>query len=53
MIIKQLKEMLHIMDVMGLVITYVELSFFQYHTFIFIAIWPMSISNMDHYAHLL
>ena len=45
--------MLHVMDVMGLILTYVEVNFFQYHRFLFIAIWPMSIRNMDHYAHLL
>ena len=41
------------MDVMGPVVTYVEVTFFQDHMFLFIAIWPMSISDMDHYAHLL
>ena len=45
--------MLHVMDVMGLVVTYVEVTFFQYHMFLFIAIWPMSICHMDHYAHML
>ena len=45
--------MLHVMDVMGLVITYVEVTFFQYHTFLFIAIWPMLIRDMKHYAQLL
>ena len=53
MIIKQFKAMLHVMDVMGLVVTYVEVTFFQYHTLLFIAMWPMSISDMIHYAHLL
>ena len=48
MIIKQFKSMLHVMDVMGPIATYVEVTFFQYHTFLFIAIWPMSISDMDH-----
>ena len=41
------------MDVMGPVVTYVEVNFFQYHMFLFIAVWPMLISDMDHYAHLL
>ena len=41
------------MDVMGIVVTYVEVNLFQYHMFLFIAIYPMSISDMDHYAHLL
>ena len=45
--------MLHVMDVMGLVVTYVEVTFFQYHTFLFTAILPMSIPDMHHYAHLL
>ena len=53
MIIESFKAILHIMDVMGLVVTYVELTFFQYYTFLFIVIWPMSICDMDHYAHLL
>ena len=53
MIIEQFKSILHVMDVMGPVVTYVEVNFFQYHTFLFIAIYPMSISDMDHYAHLL
>ena len=38
--------MFHIMDVMGPVVTYIEVTLFQYHTFVFIAIWPMSISYM-------
>ena len=41
------------MDVTGLVVTYVEVTFFKYHMFLFIAIWPMSIHDMHHYAHLL
>ena len=46
--------MLHVMDVLGPVVTYVEVTFFQYHTFLFIAIWPMLIrADMHHYAHLL
>ena len=45
--------MLHVMDVIGLVITYVEVTLFQYHTFLFIAIFPMLIRDMHHYAHLL
>ncbi len=53
MIIEQFKAVLHVMDVMGPVVTYVEVTFFHYHTFLFSAIWPMLISDMDHYAHLL
>ena len=53
MILEQFKAMLHVMDVMGLVVTYVEVTLFQYHTFLFITIWPMSIRDMDHYTHLL
>ena len=53
MIIKQFKTMLHVMDVMGPVITYVEVTFFQYNTFLFIAILSMLICDMHHYAHLL
>ena len=53
MIIKPFKALLHAINVMSLVVTYVEVIFFQYHMFIFIAIWPMSITNMDHFAHLL
>ena len=45
--------MMHVMDVMGLVVSYLEVTFFQYHTFVFIAIWPMLIRDIDHYAHLL
>ena len=37
-ILEQFKAMFHIMDVMGPVVTYVEVTFFQYHTFLFIAI---------------
>ena len=38
--------MLHIMDVMGMVFTYVEVTL--YHTFLFIAIFPMPIHDMHH-----
>ena len=53
MIIEQFKAMLHVMDIMGYDITCIEVTFFQYHTFLFIAICPTLISDMDHYAHLL
>ena len=53
MIIEQFIAMLHVMDVMGLVNTYVEVTFFQNHTFLFILMWTMSISDMDHYDHML
>ena len=41
------------MDVMGPVVTFVEVTFFQYHKFLFIAIWPMLIRDMDYYVDLL
>ena len=45
--------MLHVMDIMGPVVTYVEVTFVKYHTFLFIAILPMLICDMHHYAHLI
>ena len=53
MIIEQFKAMSHVMDIMCYVITCIEVTSFQYHTFLFIDIYPTSISDMDHYAHLL
>lgn len=52
-IIKQLKVVLYITKIVGSVITYVEVNFLQYHPLFFNAIWPMLVSNMDHYAHLI
>ena len=42
--------MLQVMNFMGPVITYVEVTLFKYHMFLFITIYPMSISDMEHYA---
>ena len=53
MILEQFKAMLDVMDVMGPVVTYVEVNLFQYHMFLFIFICPMSICDMGHYAYLL
>jgi hypothetical protein len=52
-IIEQLKTMLHIMEVVGLIITYVEDTFHQYHMPLFATIYPMLVSDMEHYAHLI
>jgi hypothetical protein len=35
LIIKQLKEVLHIIKIMGSIITYKEVTFFQYHLILF------------------
>ena len=53
LIIEQLEVVLHIMDVVGSIITYIEVNLFKYHPLLFTTTWTMPISDMYHYAHLI
>ena len=51
-IVEQLKDVLYKSQFMTPVITYVKVILLQYNPFLFSAIYPMSIGDMDHYSNL-
>ena len=52
-IIEHDEQMMYIVEVMAPIITYVEVIFFQNVSFLFTAIWAMSVCDMDHQGNLL